>query len=159
MSKQLHLWLQEITLMLNSASRNFCCSIPTTRERTSTWPSFFRGRDDLQAAENSLTDALIIDPEHAAALNQLGMLLRRQGKFQEAEAAYLKAVTASPDYALAHYNLGVLNDLYLRQLEDALLHYERYLELVDEEDKQVTRWIADLKRRITATQRTANVTE
>ena len=119
----------------------------------------FSGRDDLQAAENSLTDALIIDPEHAAALNQLGMLLRRQGKFQEAEAAYLKAVTASPDYALAHYNLGVLNDLYLRQLEDALLHYERYLELVDEEDKQVTRWIADLKRRISATQRTANVTE
>jgi Tfp pilus assembly protein PilF len=119
----------------------------------------FADRGDLQAAENSLTDALIIDPEHAPALNQLGMLLRRQGKFLEAESAYMKAVTASPDYALAHYNLGVLNDLYLRRLDTALTHYERYQNLVNEEDKQVTRWIADLKRRISATQRTANVTE
>ncbi|MGI9262777.1 MAG: tetratricopeptide repeat protein [Woeseiaceae bacterium] len=118
----------------------------------------FAERDDLQAAENSLTDALIIDPEYAQALNQLGMLLRRQGKFEEAESAYLKAVTVSPDYALAHYNLGVLNDLYLRRLDAALTHYERYQELSGE-DKQVTRWIADLKRRIGSQQRTANVTE
>lgn len=117
----------------------------------------FADRGDDQGAENSLTDALIIDPEHAAALNQLGMLLRRQGKFQDAEAAYLKAVNASPDYALAHYNLGVLNDLYLQRLDAALQHYERYQELVGE-DQQVSKWIADLKRRITATQRTANVT-
>jgi tetratricopeptide (TPR) repeat protein len=118
----------------------------------------FAGRGDLLAAENSLTDALIIDPEHALALNQLGILLRRQGKFVEAESAYLKAVTASPDYALAHYNLGVLNDLYLKRLDTALQHYERYQELAGE-DEQVTKWIADLKRRIGASQRTANVTE
>jgi tetratricopeptide (TPR) repeat protein len=118
----------------------------------------FSDRGDEQAAENALTDALIIDPEHSAALNQLGMLLRRQGKFQEAESAYMKAVTARPDYALAHYNLGVLNDLYLQRLDAALQHYERYQELVGE-DQQVTKWITDLKRRISAAQRTANVTE
>ena len=118
----------------------------------------FAGRDDLQAAENSLTDALIIDPEHAQALNQLGMLLRRQGKFGEAESAYTRAVAASPDYALAHYNLGVLNDLYLQRLDTALVHYERY-QALNGEDEQVTRWIADLKRRIGRQQRTANVTE
>ncbi len=118
----------------------------------------FAARDDLQAAEMSLTDALIIDPVHAQALNQLGMLLRRQGRFDEAESAYMKAVTADPDYALAHYNLGVLNDLYLRRLDTALDHYERYQALAGE-DQQVTRWIADLKRRIDAPPRTANVTE
>lgn len=118
----------------------------------------FAGRGDYQAAENSLTDALIIDPLHPAALNQLGLLLRRQGKFQEAEGAYMKAVKANPAYALAHYNLGVLNDLYLQRLDIALQHYERYQELVGE-DMQVTKWITDLKRRISATQRTANVTE
>jgi len=118
----------------------------------------FADRDDIVAAESSLTDALILSPEHPAALNQLGMLLRRQGKFPEAEAAYTKAVTASPDYALAHYNLGVLNDLYLQRLDAALLHYERYQQLAGE-DQQVSKWIADLKRRISATQRTANVTE
>jgi Tfp pilus assembly protein PilF len=118
----------------------------------------FANNGDDKAAEGSITDALILDPQHAAALNQLGMLLRRQGKFPEAEGAYLKAVTVSPDYALAHYNLGVLNELYLQKLDVALKHYERYQELT-EEDKQVGRWIADLKRRIDRTQRTANVTE
>ncbi len=111
-----------------------------------------------KAAEDSITDALIIDPEHPETLNQLGMLLRRQGKFELAKDAYLKAVTANPDYALAHYNLGVLNELYLQRLEDALQHFERY-QALSGEDKQVEKWIADLKRRLAASQRTANVTE
>lgn len=114
--------------------------------------------DDDESAQASITDALLLDPEHPAALNQLGMLLRRQGKFSAAEAAYLKAVTASPDYALAHYNLGVLNELYLQRLDAALQHYQRYQELGGE-DKQVSKWIADLERRISRNQRTANVTE
>jgi Tfp pilus assembly protein PilF len=118
----------------------------------------FAGRGDDQAAEASLSDALMLDPEHPVALNQLGMLLRRQGKFLEAESAYLKAVTASPDYALAHYNLGVLNDLYLQRLDAALQHYERF-QAVAGEDDQVGKWIVDLKRRIEAAQRAANVTE
>lgn len=118
----------------------------------------FAANDDDQAVENSLTDALIIDPEHAPALNQLGMLLRRQGKFSEAENAYMRAVVADTSYSLAHYNLGVLNELYLQRLDIALEHFEKYQQLIGE-DKQVEKWIADLKRRITADQRTANVTE
>jgi len=118
----------------------------------------FAERGDDAATEGSLTDALIIDPLYAPALNQLGMLLRRQGKFVEAESAYMKAVTASPDYALAHYNLGILNDLYFQRLDAALQHYERYQELAGEDD-EVAKWIADLRRRIGANQRSANVTE
>lgn len=113
---------------------------------------------DDEAAEGAITDALIIDPEHAPTLNQLGMLLRRQGKFTDAEAAYQRAIRARPDYALAHYNLGVLNELYLRRLDYALLHFEEYQALTGD-DEQVGKWIADLKRRLAASQRTANVTE
>ncbi len=111
-----------------------------------------------QATQAAIDAALTLDPNHASALNQQGMLLRRNGKFMEAEAAYLKAVTASPDYALAHYNLGVLNELYLQRLDAALQHFERYQELAGG-DKQVEKWIADLKRRVAANQRTANVAE
>lgn len=115
-------------------------------------------KGDDPAAEAHIRSALQIDPGHAAALNQLGMLKRRQGLFEEAESAYLKAVTASPEYPLAHYNLGVLNELYLQRLDTALLHFERYLELGGQ-DEEVEKWVADLKRRIGASQRTANVTE
>jgi tetratricopeptide (TPR) repeat protein len=111
-----------------------------------------------QAAQESVDKALALDPAHAAALNQQGMLLRRNGKFIEAEAAYLKAVTSSPDYALAHYNLGVLNELYLQRLDVALQHFEAYQQIVGG-DKQVEKWIADLTRRVAANQRTANVAE
>ena len=107
------------------------------------------GDDD--GAREALDAALALNPNHPAALNQLGMLLRRNGNFLEAEAAYMKAVTVSPDYALAHYNLGVLNDLYLQRLDSALQHFETYQSLVGE-DKQVEKWIADLRRRVGATQ-------
>ena len=110
------------------------------------------------AARDAVDAALAINPNYAPALNQSGMLHRRNGKFHEAEAAYLKAVTAQPDYALAHYNLGVLNELYLQRLDAALQHFERYQEIVGE-DKQVEKWITDLKRRVAAHRRTANVAE
>ena len=110
------------------------------------------------AARASVDAALALQPNHAAALNQLGMLLRRNGEFLEAEAAYLKAVTVSPEYALAHYNLGVLNELYLQRLEAALQNFETYQSLVGE-DKQVAKWIKDLTRRVAANQRTANVAD
>ena len=113
---------------------------------------------DDDAALNAIEAALAINPNYAQALNQKGMLLRRNGNFLEAEAAYLKAVTARPDYALAHYNLGVLNELYLQRLDVALQHFERYQELVGE-DKQVEKWIADLTRRVAARQRTANAAQ
>lgn len=113
---------------------------------------------DDAAAEGRITDALMIDPRHAPTLNQLGMLLRRQGKFTEAESAYLRALEADASYLLAHYNLGVLYELYLQKLDRALQHFEQYQSLIGE-DKQVERWITDLRRRVERNQRTANVTE
>jgi lipoprotein NlpI len=102
--------------------------------------------------------ALEVDPEFAPALNHLGLLLRRNGKFQEAESAYLKAITVSPDYALAHYNLGVLNELYLQRLDVALQHFEQYQQLVGG-DEEVAKWIIDLTRRVEAGQQSANRAE
>jgi len=113
---------------------------------------------DDEAAEQSINDALQIDPAFAPALNQRGMLLRRRGEFQEAAAAYEQAIDADPAYALAHYNLGVLNELYLRRLDTALAHFEVY-QSVTGDDPQVEKWIVDLKRRLEAERRAANVTE
>jgi tetratricopeptide (TPR) repeat protein len=113
---------------------------------------------DDTAAQASIDAALALNPSYAPALNQQGMLFRKTGNFIEAESAYLKAVTASPDYALAHYNLGVLNELYFQRLDTALMYFEQYQSLVGE-DKQVEKWIADLRRRVAAAQRTANVAE
>jgi len=118
----------------------------------------YANNGDDEQTQQALDQALALDPENPAALNQMGILLRKNGNFLGAEAAYMKAVTVSPDYALAHYNLGILNELYLQRLEPALQHFEIYQSLVGD-DQQVAKWIADLERRIAASQRTANVAE
>ena len=53
---------------------------------------------------------------------------------------------------------GVLNELYFQRLDTALQHYEQY-QALSGGDEQVEKWISDLKRRIGANERTANVTE
>jgi tetratricopeptide (TPR) repeat protein len=91
--------------------------------------------------------ALGVDPGHAAANTQLGILLREDGKFEAAEAAYRRALETDPDHALAHYNMGVLLDIYLRRTAEALEHYEAYQASLAQPDETVGRWIIDLRRR------------
>ncbi len=57
-----------------------------------------------------------------------GLILQRQGRFPEAEQAYLQALTVNPGYADVHLSLG---DLYAQDLKDrkkAVNAYQRYLE-------------------------------
>jgi len=103
---------------------------------------------DTETAEEALTKAVQINPENAMAFNQLGILYRQTGKFDEAREAYTRALEIDPDYANAHLNLGIFYDLFLQNTTQALQHYERYLELVHDEDEKVSLWLADLKQRI-----------
>ena len=106
-------------------------------------------QDDRTAdAQTMLDKALAIDAGHAAANNQLGIVLRNAGKFSEAETAYRRALATQPGHALAHYNLGVLLDLYLHRQAEALEHYEQYQQSLSEPDAAVGRWIIDLRRRL-----------
>ncbi|MBL8199065.1 MAG: tetratricopeptide repeat protein [Chromatiales bacterium] len=93
----------------------------------------------------------------APVWNGLGVLNRQQGQFSEAEQAYLKAIELDPGYALAYYNLAVLYDIYVQRPELALLNYQQYISLgADEGNAEVERWIADLRRRVSATPTTAS---
>ncbi len=92
-------------------------------------------------------EVLTHDPDDAVAWHQLGILERRSGEFEAAAGAYQRALELSPDYGLAHRNLGVLLDLYMGQPEQALVHYERYLEL-EGPDPEVERWVTELEIRL-----------
>ena len=52
--------------------------------------------------------AASLSPRSPAPLNNLGVLLERQGDLKAARKAYEKAISADPGYALAYYNLGNL---------------------------------------------------
>lgn len=112
---------------------------------------------DEPAAQQYFQRATEVCARCGPAWNELGVLGRRQGRFADAEQAYLRAIQLEPDYAPAYYNLGVLYELYLPRPELALQNYERYLELggADGVSNDVEKWVADLRRRVGATPKTA----
>ena len=63
---------------------------------------------------------------------------------------YLQAIKHKSDYAIAYLNLGILYDLYLQELNDALDHYKQYQTMTNNNDKLVDKWIIDLEHRIKA---------
>lgn len=93
---------------------------------------------------------MITDPNlELAVYNERGIALREQGKFAEAEQAYLDALGQREAHPDSHRNLGILYDLYMGSTDQALLHFNRYQDLTGEEDRRVAGWIADLERRST----------
>jgi len=102
----------------------------------------------LAVAELSLKKSVELKPDNEVAYQHLGVLYRLQGEFSKAQEMYKKALDLNSDYAEAHLNLGILLDMYLYDFEEALEHYEAYQSLLENKDKDVTKWIIDLKRRI-----------
>jgi Tfp pilus assembly protein PilF len=100
-----------------------------------------------ERAEAALKTALQLIPAHPVASNEYGLLLRQAGRFAEARAIYEKSLAAFPDYRPAQKNLGILCDLYLKDLACALEHYEIYSG-AESKDEQAKLWVADLRSRL-----------
>ena len=56
----------------------------------------------------SFNNAVKRDASHASAHYNLGVLLRRKGRFKESVESYKKAIHTKPGYVQAHNNLGTL---------------------------------------------------
>ena len=99
-------------------------------------------------AEEELKRVIVDDSSNTVAYNYLGIVYRINGQFPQSKTMYMQALSLNANYANAQLNLGILYDLYLRDLPKALESYQRYQKLLPQEDKEVAKWIADLKRRI-----------
>ncbi len=100
----------------------------------------------LEEAEKSIKKALELEPEHPVANTEYGVLLRKAGRFAEAREVYERTLKRYPAFLPARKNLGILCDLYLRDLECALTHYRVYSAAVPD-NETVRIWIADLEQR------------
>ncbi len=102
----------------------------------------------LDAAQASFKKAIDANPANCFAYTELGILARRAGDFVTAEANYRACLKHVPDFREAHLNLGILYELYLGRLSDALTAYRTYLTLLGSEDRRVSGWAMDLERRL-----------
>ncbi|MGH8203995.1 MAG: tetratricopeptide repeat protein, partial [Steroidobacteraceae bacterium] len=108
-------------------------------------------------AEASLAEGIRRDPSSAAAMNELAAVQRESGRFEEAEANFRQALAADPEHYRTHRNFAVLLDLYLWRPAEALQHFEAYVSKSGTADRQVSGWIAELKRRVGDVAQTARV--
>jgi Flp pilus assembly protein TadD len=106
----------------------------------------YRHKGDDKLAEKYLLKALEIDQAQPVANNELGIIYRKQGRFSDARDVYNNALAENPDYLPVIRNLGILCDLYLRDVQCALEQFEKYQQQVPD-DKTIEIWIADLKTR------------
>lgn len=108
----------------------------------------YQQQGEIERAQGLYRQAVGGNPADALTVNNLALLLQRQGEFAEARDLLEQGLTLSPEVPELHYNLAVLSELYLLDLEAALIHYRRYQQLTGGEDQRVTGWIADLERRV-----------
>ncbi len=101
---------------------------------------------DLEQAEQHLLQALLINPDHPIALNEMGIVYRKTARFAEARQQYEAALAVYPGYHYARRNLAVLCDLYLADLECALSNYEAYMATVRSDD-EAAMWLKDVRYR------------
>jgi tetratricopeptide (TPR) repeat protein len=92
--------------------------------------------------------AIAANPRTCAAHNQLGVLSRQFGDFQAAEEHYRQCLAQVPNFKDAYLNLGILYELYLGRLPEALEAYRRYQLLATEPNRKVQGWVMDLERRL-----------
>lgn len=103
---------------------------------------------DRETAVEAWRQAVTLNPEDPAAVNNLALALKEQHRFLEAADLLERAVARSPEVAELHYNLAVIAEIYLLDLDKALTHYRVYRDLTMDQDTEVAGWIADLERRL-----------
>lgn len=106
----------------------------------------YKKMGNLPLADENFRLAIKIEPENPVANNEYALLLRQTGKFSEARKIYENILEKQPNFIMAHRNLGILCDLYLRDYKCALQHYTIYSAAVPS-DGTVKIWMADVAAR------------
>jgi len=93
--------LHRFLLVLPNADSNFYYAVALWKRRSDP-----REKNAVQRAESLLQNAVRIDPKHAPARLQLGILHSEQDSYAEAISDFQKAIEADPQLEEAHYRLA-----------------------------------------------------
>ncbi len=88
----------------------------------------------LEDAETLLLRAIQLDPEFADAMDHLGLVYRRLGRYEEAIELYTRSLSVNPENPVAYINMGIACRL-LGRYEDARIAYINAM-LLDPEDPE-----------------------
>ncbi len=98
----------------------------------------------LTSAEDKFRSAIVVQPSGYEGYLNLGLTLRRQGKFIEAEKTY-KDGLAKVSHPDLHLNLGVLYELYRGEPSLAIEQYRQYIKLEGPASERIRSWVEYLE--------------
>lgn len=102
-------------------------------------------KNELEKSLKLLNKAIELNPKQSQAYNLRAQIMVKHGKIQQAKIDYTKAIELNPKYVNAQYNLALLYDIYLQEIELAIKHYEIYMSLIKIPDPATKDWIIHLK--------------
>ena len=101
--------------------------MPTADELNKEAVQLYRNQD-FTGAETLYRQAIGTDPAYFPAQLNLGILLFKEGRYDDAIKECTKAVSMRPDHPSAHFHLG--NAYYAKMWwEEAMVEYERVFQL------------------------------
>jgi tetratricopeptide (TPR) repeat protein len=102
---------------------------------------------NVNSAITLLDAAQKINPKSAEIHNLYGLIHVAKEEYPAAEKNYLAALACNNNFALAHYNLALVYDNFYQDIDSAIAHYQQYLALVGNADKETSQWLEELKRK------------
>lgn len=152
LNNELGLYRQAITELnnneLDKAEQSFTKMTELHPDLAGPWANLalvYLKQEHMEKAEENIQIALQKNPDMPQALNLAGYIENQKGEINQAKSFYEKAIKNKPDYALAHYNLALLYDIYLQDIPKAVQHYEQYLSLIKVEDSKTKSWVEELR--------------
>jgi tetratricopeptide (TPR) repeat protein len=103
-------------------------------------------KENMDRASDAITNAHRINSKNPEVYNLIGLIAAGKGEYKKAEKSYLDALSLNDNLATAHYNLALLYDIYYQDIGKAVTHYERYMSLIPDEDKDTSKWVEELKQ-------------
>ena len=114
-------------------------------------------RGNSKAAEVAFKQAIDVNAANIEAYNQLGILYRRTGRYEEARHIYETALEIDPDNTSLHWNLAILHDTDLPDPRKALFHYQYYQQITGSDNPHLLSWIKSLAKDTQTSSLTAKV--
>ena len=105
------------------------------------------GRGDLDRTLESLAGALEADPRYEGANLAVGIVQAKRGDYRAACSAFEAELAVNPASAEAHMNLAMCYEKHLINIEKAVHHLERYVELTGG-GPEVKSHLEDLRRQL-----------
>ncbi len=103
-----------------------------------------------EAGIKEYKQALTLDPNNVYARTNLGLTYLKQQKYCKAVNELEKAVEIDPTYAFAHLSLAIIYEDYFFEIEKAVKHYNKFLEIdksLDVETREsLTQWVKGIKQ-------------